>query len=53
MVNFGYAESSRTAWAAQDPVSKMKKKNNPQRSTKKECAYFSVFAFSLLLSFIQ
>lgn len=25
MVNFGYAESSRTAWAAQDAVSNMKK----------------------------
>lgn len=51
MVNFGYAESSRTAWAAQDPVSKMKKKTHNE-AQKKECAYFSVFAFSLLLSFI-
>lgn len=47
MVNFGYAE--RTAWNAQDPVSK-KKKTNLQRSTQKERAYFSIFAISLLLS---
>ena len=44
MVNFGYAESSRTAWAAQDPVSK----KNPQKAHKKNVLIFSVFCHQLV-----